>query len=105
MKFLDNMIMNWARTIHRKRTKLQRNKLGAISLDDDIVALQTSAPEFHGHRPMKFNLHQASGGWVVEYTCVNPNSLDCEQKLHIITSQEDLGTALAQIITMEQLIK
>ena len=54
-------------------------------------------------RGMNFTIHQANGGYVLEYSVYNEKTDRHEHALHIITSDTDLGQGLAHVITLELL--
>ena len=54
-------------------------------------------------RGMNFTIHQANGGFVLEYSVYNEKTDRHDHALHIITSDTDLGQGLAHVITLELL--
>jgi hypothetical protein len=52
---------------------------------------------------MNFTMYNATGGKVVQIRSYNPSTDRSKSALYVITDTEDLGTELAQIITMERL--
>jgi len=56
-------------------------------------------------RGMSFTIHQANGGYVMEYSAYDEKSDRHNNALHIITSDQDLGQGIAHIITLELLRK
>lgn len=52
---------------------------------------------------MNLQIHSASGGYVLEFSKYDRKRDEHERNLHIITEQEQLGEALAKIITVEML--
>lgn len=52
---------------------------------------------------MNIQVHCANGGYVLEFTRYHRTRDDHERNLHIITEQQNLGEAIAQIITVEML--
>jgi hypothetical protein len=54
---------------------------------------------------MSFTIHQANGGYVMEYSAYDEKSDRHNHALHIITSDQDLGQGIAHIITLELLRK
>ena len=56
-------------------------------------------------RGMGFTIHQASGGYVLEYSAYDDKSDRHNHNLHIIPSEQDLGQGIAHIITLEMLRK
>lgn len=56
-------------------------------------------------RGMSFSIHQANGGYVMEYTAYDEKTDRNANALHIITSDQDLGQGIAHAITLEMLRK
>lgn len=52
---------------------------------------------------MRFQLYRASGGYVVETRYYDRRSDRNENKMYIITDDQDVGQAIGKIITMESL--
>ena len=56
-------------------------------------------------RGMSFTIHQASGGYVLEYSAYDDKTDRHNHNLHIIPSEQDLGQGIAHIITLEMVRK
>jgi len=56
-------------------------------------------------RGMSFTIHQASGGYVLEYSAYDEKTDRHNHNLHIIPSDQDMGQGIAHIITLEMLRK
>ena len=56
-------------------------------------------------RGMSFTIHQASGGYVLEYAVYDDKTDRHNHNLHIIPSDQDMGQGIAHIITLEMLRK
>ena len=56
-------------------------------------------------RGMSFTIHQASGGYVLEYSAYDDKTDRHNHNLHIIPSDQDMGQGIAHIITLEMLRK
>ena len=56
-------------------------------------------------RGMSFTIHQASGGYVLEYSAYDDKTDRHNHNLHIIPSEQDMGQGIAHIITLEMLRK
>lgn len=56
-------------------------------------------------RGMSFTIHQANGGYILEYSMYDEKSDRHANTLHIITSDQDLGQGIAHVITLELLRK
>lgn len=52
---------------------------------------------------MNLQIHSANGGYVLEFTKYDRKRDEHDRNLHIITEQEQLGEAIAKIITVEML--
>ena len=100
MKWLDNWIL--------RRAKYLRNR------DDAIVSvnrIQTSLSSGNDDRPsigsnkhrMNFTVYRANGGMMVEYNRYDDRKDHHYCELHIVHPDENLGEALAKIVTFESL--
>ena len=56
-------------------------------------------------RGMSFTIHQASGGYVLEYSSYEEKTDRHSHNLHIIPSDQDMGQGIAHVITLELLRK
>jgi hypothetical protein len=56
-------------------------------------------------RGMSFTIHQANGGYVLEYSAYDEKTDRHNHNLHIIPSNQDMGQGIAHIITLEMLRK
>ena len=56
-------------------------------------------------RGMNFTIHQASGGYVLEYSAYDDKTDRHNHNLNIIPSDQDMGQGIAHIITLEMLRK
>jgi len=56
-------------------------------------------------RGMSFTIHQASGGYILEYSSYDEKTDRHNNALHIITGDQDLGQGIAHVITLEMLRK
>ena len=56
-------------------------------------------------RGMSFTIHQANGGYVLEYSAYDDKTDRHNHNLHIIPSDQDMGQGFAHIITLEMLRK
>jgi hypothetical protein len=57
------------------------------------------------NRGMNFTIHQANGGYVLEYSSYDEKTDRNTNTLHIINSDTDLGQGIAHVITLEMLRK
>jgi hypothetical protein len=56
-------------------------------------------------RGMNFSIHQANGGYVMEYSTYDEKTDRNSNALHIITADQDLGQGIAHVVTFEMLRK
>lgn len=54
---------------------------------------------------MNFTIHQANGGYVLEYSTYDEKTDRHDHTLHIINSDADLGQGIAHVITLEMIRK
>jgi hypothetical protein len=78
--------------------------------EENMVKLATSPGLSRGRRldrsnGMNFTIHQANGGFVMEYSSYDPRTDRSDSVLHIINADQDLGQGIAHIITFEMLRK
>ena len=52
---------------------------------------------------MNLQIHTASGGYILEFSRYDRKRDEHDRNLHIITEEQNLGEAIAQIITVEML--
>ena len=55
--------------------------------------------------PIRFNVQAVNGGTIIETRWYDQKKDESRVKLHIITSDQDLSTAIGKIVTMELLQK
>ncbi len=67
---------------------------------DQPVAIRSSRLDREG---MNFTLYKANGGYVMELRVYDRKTDRNDNRLHIITADQDLGQAIAHIITFEAL--
>ena len=67
---------------------------------DQPVAIRSNRLDREG---MNFTLYKANGGYVMEMRVYDRKTDRNDNKLHIITADQDLGQAIAHIITFEAL--
>lgn len=54
-------------------------------------------------KTMNLQIHAASGGYVLEFSRYDRKRDEHDRNLHIITEEQNLGEAIAQVITVEML--
>ena len=100
MKWLDNWIL--------KRAKYLRNRDDAIvsinRLESSVGIVNDDRPSIgsNKHR-MNFTVYRANGGMMVEYNRYDDRKDHHYCELHIVHPDENLGEALAKIVTFESL--
>ena len=91
-----------------------RNKLHNFIFPQDNLVTETKPPRRGAlisrgsqldSRGMSFTIHQASGGYVLEYSSYDEKTDRHNHNLHIINSDTDLGQGIAHVITLEMLRK
>jgi len=61
--------------------------------------------QFNNNDGMNFTIHNANGGYILEYSSYDSKNDLYENRLHVIQSDTDLGQGIAHIITFEMLRK
>ena len=81
-----------------------RNWLMDEGCDDDIYVpqaiMETPSLDSEG---MRFTVFKASGGFVIETRTYDRRKDESNNKIYVITENQDLGQELGKIITMESL--
>ena len=96
MRWFKKMIWRWSyqgREMEEDNCKVPR--LGQVISTRD-------SHELDGE-PLRFNIFRANGGTVIQTHIYDRQKDRNLQQLHIIGHDQDLGTSLAKIITMESL--
>jgi hypothetical protein len=68
-------------------------------------ALTIRGSQLDSRNGMSFTIHQANGGYVLEYSSYDEKTDRHNNNLHIITSDQDMGQGIAHVITLEMLRK
>ena len=100
MKWLDNWIL--------KRAKYLRNRDDAIVSIDRAergisIGMKEAASIGSSKHRMSFTVYRANGGMMVEYNRYDDRKDQHYCELHIVHPDENLGEALAKIVTFESL--
>jgi len=100
MKWLDNWIL--------KRAKRIRNREETITSIDRAersigISMKEAASIGGSRHRMSFTVYRANGGMMVEYNRYDDRKDQHQCELHIIHPDQDLGDALAKIVTFESL--
>ena len=83
----------------RQRLRNWLNKDIDDDFPQDVVVEEASL----GSDGMRFQLYRASGGYVVETRYYDRKADRNENKMYVITEDQDVGDAIGKIITMESL--
>ena len=88
-----------------KRTLRQRIRdwLNNDDQDDNIEIVRTDDVSFSRDNSLRFEIHQASGGRVVQTRRYDEKKDRHFENLYIITNDQDFGREIDKIITMEAL--
>jgi hypothetical protein len=88
-----------------KRTLRQRIRdwLNNDDRDDNIEIVRTDDVSFSRDNSLRFEIHQASGGRVVQTRRYDEKKDRHFENLYIITNDQDFGREIDKIITMEAL--
>lgn len=101
-------MLNWFK---QKVIQWVREDWNKVRSDGDVIQSSKSINTISSGRrldqsnSMNFVIHSANGGYVMEYNKYDPRTDERNNALHIITSDQDLGQAIAHIITFEMLRK
>jgi hypothetical protein len=100
MKWLDNWILRRAKRIRQRGETM-------VSIDREQTGIGLSMKEAASigssrHR-MNFVVYRANGGMMVEYNRYDDRKDQHLCELHIVHPDENLGDALAKIVTFESL--
>jgi hypothetical protein len=103
MKWLDNWILQRAKRItSREDTICQTDKLSK-SITGNLIRSSDSGSIGSSRHRMSFTVYRANGGMMVEYNRYDERRDQHHCELHIIHPDENLGAALAKIVTFESL--
>ena len=100
MKWLDNWILRRAKRIRQRgetMVSIDRAETGIGLSMKDAANIGSSR-----HR-MSFVVYRANGGMMVEYNRYDERKDQHQCELHIVHPDQDLGDALAKIVTFESL--
>jgi hypothetical protein len=100
MKWLDNWILKRAKRIRQRdetMTSIDRQQTGIGISMKEAASIGSSR-----HR-MSFVVYRANGGMMVEYNRYDDRKDQHQCELHIVHPDENLGEALAKIVTFESL--
>jgi len=96
------------RTLKARKMKLSlRQRIRSWLMEDDDydqyvpqAVMETPSLDSEG---MRFTVFKASGGFVIETRTYDRRKDESNNKIYVITENQDLGQELGKIITMESL--
>jgi len=100
MKWLDNWALRRVKRIRQREetiTSIDRQQTGIGISMKEAASIGASK-----HR-MNFTVYRANGGMMVEYNRYDDRKDQHQCELHIVHPDQDLGDALAKIVTFESL--
>jgi hypothetical protein len=122
MKWLDKFILGRALTVlnkydddsdapdvydsrlHRQLNKIRNQLVSSHTLvSNNVTAIESDDAEFNHEQSMKFTVHSAHGGYIIELRTYNSKTDRHVQQLHLISDDADLSESIAKIMTMELL--
>lgn len=83
----------------------QKKKSFNIVNSNASYEVSESATSLHSAGTLNFTLHPATGGYILQFSTYNALKDERLSKLHIITTDQDLGERIGQIITLECLTR
>lgn len=93
---------NWLRNKIRNFLEAPNDQTGKLSLIE--LSPQTPGNSLSSHNdPLQFTVYEAAGGRVVEVRYYNHKRDSMETRLHIITSDEDFGKSISEILMLENI--
>jgi hypothetical protein len=102
MKWLDNWVLQRAKRIRsREETQYETTRL-SNSIPSGLKSQDSVSIGSSRHR-MSFTVYRANGGLMVEYNRYDERKDQHSCELHIVHPDENLGNALAKIVTFESL--
>jgi len=99
MKWLDNWILRRAKRIRQREEILYEV---SPSITSGLKSQDSGSIGSSRHR-MSFTVYRANGGMMVEYNRYDDRRDQHQCELHIVHPDQDLGDALAKIVTFESL--
>lgn len=93
-RWLINSLKNAVAEEQKERSEM--NSIKGLTIGPNTRQLDSD-------KGIRFQIYKASGGFVVETSMYDRQRDRHHQSLHIITDDQDLGSAIGKIITMETL--
>lgn len=111
MKWLDKWIMNQAQRIHKRVSDepiqikmLKEHTLNAINIGQAIApGMAIRGDRLDCTPDLNFKMYRAENGYVMEVRHQDKKTERTSINLHVIGEDQDLGTAISHIITLESL--
>jgi len=97
------MIKKFGAWIYRKLSQYH-NEQNLIGKEVAVLS-STSESSFNRRKSMVFNVYFANGGIVVETRNYDKKRDEWDEKLYIVTEDQDLGEFLSRTITIESLTR
>lgn len=97
-KWLQNKMRKaWNKPREEEQVTYAINQIGAAGLVKESGRSMDSQPN------LRFGMYKAENGFIMEVYASDRRTGDSHHNLHIIPDDQDLGDAIAQIITIESL--
>jgi hypothetical protein len=102
MKWLDNWILRRAKRIRSREEIMYQVDSLSHNITSGVKSSDSATIGTSRHR-MNFTVYRANGGMMVEYNRYDDRRDQHCCELHIVHPDQDLGDALAKIVTFESL--
>ena len=93
---LGNGYMGLNKQMKKFNTTASKNG-SYIMVNEEPISL------LHSSGTLNFTLHPATGGYILQFSTYDITKDERQSKLHIITTDQDLGERIGQIISFELL--
>lgn len=112
MKWLDQLIVNKAERIvlNYREQEEKKSRKGIKELTMNSIQLvgagqmpMAKSERLDARADMNFRMYRAENGYVMEVQSYDKRTERNNINLHVITEDQDLGSAIAHIITVESL--
>jgi len=100
MKWLDNWILKRAKHLRSREQTLSSIDRAETGIG---ISMKEAASIGSSKHRMSFTVYRANGGMMVEYNRYDDRKDQHHCELHIVHPDENLGDALAKIVTFESL--
>jgi hypothetical protein len=102
MKWFDKWVLQRAKRIRSREQTLYEVDSLSHSITSGVKSSDSTNIGTSRHR-MSFVVYRANGGMMVEYNRYDERKDQHQCELHIVHPDQDLGDALAKIVTFESL--